>query len=185
MKFGEKIFGGDIQIENCSLRLNRSIEKSIFWKFFFFQHLQKFERTFTVLGEKVLGRDIKIEKCTFRLIWLIKKSNFWKFSLFFKTLIKKSNIWLFSFFLNSSELWTNIYRAWRKSFGQGYQNWKLYFMSSEYHVADEKIFLKFCKFSFHSDLEHNFFGFVAAEFSLGLSKLHSTCLFEFSLRCWH
>ena len=76
---------------------------------FFFQTFRNFERTFTVLGEKVFGRDIKIEKCTFRLIRLIKKSNFWKFS----------------FFSNSSELWTNNYRAWRKTFRQGYQNWKL------------------------------------------------------------
>ena len=47
------------------------------------------------------------------------------------------------------------------------------------------IFWKFCEFSFYSDLEHKFFGFVATEFSRGLSKLHSTCLFEFFSRSWY
>ena len=92
------------------------------------------------------------------------------------------------FFKKFSELWTNIYRAWRKSFGQGYQNWKLYSKSSEYHVADKNIkiiFWNFCKFSFYSDLEHEFFGFVATEFSPGLSKRHSRSLSESSLRCWY
>ena len=43
---------------------------------------------------------------------------------------------------NSSELWTNLYRAWRKIFEQGYQNWKLYSMSSEYQFEDKNNFLK-------------------------------------------
>ena len=94
--------------------------KNFFWKFCFFQTLRNFERTFTVLGEKVFGRDIKIEKCSFRLIWSIKKSNFWKFC----------------FFSNSLELWTNIYCAWRESFRQGYQNWKMQFSS---HKINQKI----------------------------------------------
>ena len=119
-------------------------------------------------GEKIFGRDIKIENCSLHLMRSKKNQNFES-----------------SFFSISSELWTNIYRAWRKSFGQGYQNWKLYAKSSEYHAADETNFWKFCKFSCYSDLEQKFFGFVATEFSSGLSKLHSTCLFEFSLRCWH
>ena len=195
--------------------------------------------------------------------------------------VKKNNFWKFCFFSNSSDFWTNIHRAWRKFFGQGYQNWKLYSMSSEYHFEDKIFFLKvlvffsnyselwtniycawresfrqgyqnwkmqfssqkidqkikllkvlfiyqilqnfertftvlgekvlgrdikienctlclqsinlrikiifwkFCKFSLYSDLEHNFFGFVATDFSRGLSKLHSTCLFEFFLRSWY
>ena len=41
------------------LSKNQTFESSLF-----FQILQNFERTFTVLGEKVLGRDIKIEICT-------------------------------------------------------------------------------------------------------------------------
>ena len=93
-----------------------------FWKFCFFQTLRNFERTIAVLGLKLFGRDITIENCSRRL----KKPNFWKFS----------------FFSNSSEHWTNNYRSWRKSFGQGYQYWKLFFMSSEYHFEDKKIFLK-------------------------------------------
>ena len=216
----KKIFGRDVKIENCSLRLKKSIKKPNFWKFsFFFQILQNFERTFTVLGEKLFGRDIKIENCSLRLKKSIKKPNFWKFSffsnsselwtniyragrktfrqgyqnwklqsssqkinqkskllkvlIFFQTLqvfertftvlgeknlgrdikiencslrlrrtIKKPNFWKFSFFSKASELWTNIYRAWRKSFGKGYQNWNLYSLSSEYQFEDKNNFLK-------------------------------------------
>ena len=99
---------------------NQTSESSLF-----FQFLQKFERTFTVLGEKFFGGDIKIENCSLRLIRSNKKWNFWKIT----------------FFSKSSELWTNIYRAWRKSFGQVYQNWKLYSMSSEYQFGDKINFL--------------------------------------------
>ena len=213
----KKLFGRDMKIENCSLRLKRSIKKSNFWKFlFFFQNLQKFKWTFIVLGEKFFGRDIKIEKCSLRLKRSIKKSNFWKFS----------------FFSKSSELWTNIYCAWRENFRQGYQNWKMQFSSHKinqkikilkvlfiyqtlqnfertFTLLGEKVlgrdiknenctlciqsimlgikitFSMFCKFSFYSDLEHKFFGFVATKFSPELSKLHFTCLFEFFLRCWY
>ena len=45
-------------------------------------------------------------------------------------------------------------------------------------------FWKICKFLFNSDVEHKNFGFVATEFSSGYSKVHSRCLYEFSLRCW-
>ena len=100
---------------------NQTSESSLF-----FQFLQNFERTFTVLGGKHFGREIKIENCSLRLIRSNKKSNFWKTS----------------FFSKFSELWTNIYRACRKSFGQGYQNWKLYSMSSEYHFEVKNRFLK-------------------------------------------
>ena len=198
-------------------------QKTILLKvLFFFQILQNFERTFTVLGEKVSGSDINIEKCSFRLIRSIKGSNFWKFSFFsnsselrtnsyrarrktfwqgyqnwklqsssqkinqkikflkvlfffkfFRTLNeqlpcsaknlfgrdikiencslrlirsnKKSNFWEFSFISNSLELWTNIHPACWKSFVQGYQKWKLYFMSSEYHVGDKNDTLNFLK----------------------------------------
>ena len=51
----------------------------------FFQTLQVFGRTFTVLGEKVFSRDIKFENCSLRLKRSIKKPNFWNFS-FFQTL---------------------------------------------------------------------------------------------------
>ena len=102
------------------------VKKQLLKVLIFFQTLQVFERIFTVLGKKVFGRDIKIENCSLRLKRSIKKPNFWKFSFFSKT----------------SEFWTNIYRAWRKSFEQGYQNWKLYSMSSEYQFEDEINFLK-------------------------------------------
>ena len=161
------------------------------------------------------------------------------FDLFLKTAFCVSKgtflvkfFWKFCFFSNYSELWTNIYCAWRESFRQGYQNWKMQFSSHNidqkikllkvlfiyqilqnfertFTVLGEKIlgrgikienctlclqsinlrmkiiFWKFCKFSFVSDLEHKFFGFVATEFSPGLSKMHSACLFEFSVRCWY
>ena len=230
--------------------------------FLFFQFLQKFERTFTVLGEKLFGRDIKIENCSLGLIRSNKKSNFWKISFFFKIfrilnehllclvrkflagLSKLKNAVFVSldqpknqttessvYLSNSSEIWTSIYRAWPKSFGQGYQNWKLQSSSQKINqkikllkvlfiyrtlknfewtitVLDEKVsgrdikienctlclqsimlgikifFIKFCKFSFYSDLEYNCFGFEATEFSTSLSKIQSTCLYDFSLRCW-
>ena len=152
---GKKIFGRDFEIENCSLRLKRSLKKPNFWKFFFFHFLQNFERTFTVLGEKLFGRDIEIKNCSLRLIRSIKKSNFLKIFSFqnlqnfertffvlgekvfgrdikiekcsFRLIrfIKKSNFWNFSFFSNSWEIRTNNYRARRKTFRQGYQKWKL------------------------------------------------------------
>ena len=90
----------------------------------FFQLLQNFERTITVLGKKVSVRHIEIESCSLRLIRSMKKSNFWKFS----------------FFSKSSQLWKNNYRAWRKTFRQGYQNWKL--QSSSRKIKQKIKFLK-------------------------------------------
>ena len=87
----------------------------------FFQILQNFERTITVLGEKLFSRVIKIENCSLRLKRSIKKPNFWKFS----------------FFSNSSEIWTNIYCAWRESFRQGYQNWKMQFSSHQIYQKNK------------------------------------------------
>ena len=100
----------------------------------FFQILQNFKRTFTVLGEKLFGRDIKIEKCSLRLKRSIEKSNFWKFS----------------FLSNSSEFWTNVYRAWRKTFRQDYQNWKL--QSSSQKINQKIKLLKLLFFSISSEL---------------------------------
>ena len=94
----------------------------------FFQTLQVFERTFAVLGEKFLSRDIKFENCSLRLKSSIKKPNFSKFS----------------FFSNSSKLWTNIYRVWRKTFRQGYQNWKL--QSSSQKINQKTKLLKVLMF---------------------------------------
>ena len=162
------------KISTCFLKLHSTCPKEDFKKklflkiLFFFQTLRQFERTFTVLGEKVFGRDIEIEKCSIRLIRSIKKSIF-ESSLFFK------------FFRSLNEQLPCL----AEKFWEGYQNWKLYSKSSEYHVADKNNFWKFCKFSFYSDLEQNFFGFVATEFSPGLSKRNSRCLYESSSRCWY
>ena len=80
--------------------------------------------------------------------WLEEKLFFepWRknFDLFFKTefYVSKGTFWVknffwkFCFFSNSSELWTNIYCAWRESFWQGYQNWKMHFSS---HKVNQKI----------------------------------------------
>ena len=155
------------KLQPSSQKINK---QSNFWNFsFFFQILQNFERTITVLGEKVFGRDIKIESCSHCIIRSIKNSNFWKLSSF----------------SNSSELYANMYRAGRKFSGQEYHYWKVYSMSSEYLFEDNKLFWNFCKFSFISDLEHEIFGFVATEFSPGLSKWLSSCVYEFSSRCWY
>ena len=170
MKFGEKIFGRDIKIEDCSLRLKRSIKKSNFWKFSFFQILQNFERTFTVLGEKLFGRDIKIENCSLRLVRSNKISNIWKISFFKK------------YFQNSERTFTVL---GEKVLGRGIKiaNCTLSLQSI---ILRLKInFWKFSKFSFISDLEHNCFGLEATEFSPGLSKKLSTCLYELSSRCWY
>ena len=144
------------------------VSKQLLKILIFFQNLQIFERTFTVLGEKVFARDIEIEKCSLRLIRSIKKSIF-ESSLFLK------------FFRSLNEQLPCL----AEKFWEGYQNWKLYSKSSEYHVADKNNFWKFCKFSFYSDLEQNFFGFVATEFSPGLSKRNSRCLYESFSRCWY
>ena len=152
------------------------VSKGTFWVKIFFERSLFFSNS-----SKLWRNDYCAGRGSFRQGYQNRKMHFSSHKI-----NKKNQTFESSLFLSiSSELWTNIYRAWRKSFGQGYQNWNLYFMSSEYHVADKNFLLKFCKFSFCSDLEHKFFGFAATEFSPGLSKLHSTCLFEFSLRCWY
>ena len=139
--------------------------KIFFWKFCFFQTLRKFKRTFTVLGEKVFGRDIKIENCGLRL----------------KRPIKKSNFWNFSFFSISSEFWTNNYCAWRKSFRQGYQNWKL--QSSSQKINQRIKFLKLFFFFkvFRTLNEH--LPCLAKNFSTGISKLN-LALYVFRVSLW-
>ena len=114
------------------------VEKTFFESSVFFQNLRNFDRTFTVLGEKVFGRDIKIEKSSFRLIRFIKKSNFWNFS----------------FFSISSELRTNIYRAWRKNFRQGYQNWKLQSSSQKINQKTKLLEVLFFSKLFRNLNEH-------------------------------
>ena len=100
-----KLSAGISKLKNAVFVSKDQSKNQIFeTSLFFFQFLQNFERTITVLGEKVFGRDIKIESCSHRLKRSIKNSNFWKFSSFSK----------------SSEIWANIYRAGRKILGQGF-----------------------------------------------------------------
>ena len=135
------------------------VSKGTFWvifflKFlFFFQYLRNFERTFTVLGENFFDGDIKIEKRSFRLRKLIKLLNFWKFS----------------FFSNSSELWTNNYRARQKTFRQGYQNWKL--QSSSQKMNQKIKFLKILFFFNFFRILNKQLPCLAKRFSTGISKL--------------
>ena len=105
---------------------------------FFFQTLRNLERTFTQLGEKVFGRDIKSENCSLRLKRSIKMSNFWKIS----------------FFSTSSEFSTKNCYAWRKSFRQTHQNWKL--QSSSQKINQRIKFLKLF-FSNSSELWTNIY----------------------------
>ena len=78
------------------------VKKTLFESSVFFQTLQVFEGTFTVLGEKVLNRDIKIENCTRCLqsinlgINLISES-FVSFQLFRTWNMKLSDSWQQSF----------------------------------------------------------------------------------------
>ena len=146
------------------------VKKNFLKVLFFFHTIRNFERTFTVLGKEVFGRDIKIENCSFRLIRLIKKSNFWKFSFYYQILQKFER---------------TLTVLGEKVLGRDIKIENCTLCLQSIMLGIKKIFWKFCKFSFYSDLEHKFFGFVATEISPGLSKLHSTCLFEFSLRCWY
>ena len=136
---------------------------------FFFQTLRNFERTFTVLGEKVFGRELKIEKGTFRLIRSIKNQTS-ESSLFFPILQKLERTFTL---LAEKVLCRDI------------KNEICTLCLQSIMLGMKIIFWKFCNFSFYSDLEHKFFGFVATEISPSLSKMHSTCQFEFSLRCWY
>ena len=141
------------------------VKKNFLESSVFLQTLQNFQRTFTVLGRKVFGRDIKIESCSLRLIRSITKIKFLKVL----------------FFSNSSELWTNIYRAWQKSFRQGYENWKL---QSSSHKINQKnqtfestLFFKF----FRTLNEH--LPCLAKNFWTGISKLKNV-LYVFRVSFW-
>ena len=59
------------------------------------------------------------------------------------------------FFSNSSKLWTKLYCAWRESFRQGNQNWKMQFSS---HKINQKTkLLKVLFFSNSSELWTNIY----------------------------
>ena len=75
------------------------------------------------------------------------------------------------FISNSSDFLTNIYRSWRKTFRQGYQNWKL---QSSCHKINQKLkllkLLFFFKF-FRTSNEQ--LPCSAENFSAGISKLRN------------
>ena len=129
-------------------------ESSVFFKFF-----RTLNEHLLCLARKFSERDIKIEKCSFRLIISIKKSNIWKFS----------------FFSNSSELRTNNYRARRKSFQQGYQNWKLQFSSHNVNKKNQTFGSSF--FSNSSETWTNIYRAWRKTFRQGYQnwKLQSSC----------
>ena len=110
------------------------VSKGTFWVKFFFESSDFFYKLFETLNEPLLCLARKFSA------WISKM----KKAVFVSKDQSKIQTFESSLFLsNSSELWTNIYRACRKSFVQGYQNWKLYFISSEYHSEDRNNFLKF------------------------------------------
>ena len=141
------------------------VKKQLLKALIFFQTLQVLERTFTMLGEKIFGRDINIENC----------------SLGPKRSIKKSKIWKFSFFSNSSKLWTNIYRAWRKTFRQGYQNWKL---QSSSHKIKQKIKLLKNLFFFQNLQKFERTFTVLGEKVLGRGIKIENVLYVFRVSIW-
>ena len=115
--------------------------------------------------------------------WIKLKRNFFEngrknFDLFVKTAfyVSKGTLWvkkqLLKFlilFSNSSVFWTNIYRAWRTTFRQGYQNWKL---KSSCHKINQKTKLLKSLFFFKlfGTLNEHLLC-LARKFLAGLSKL--------------
>ena len=112
---------------------------------------------------------LKTAFCMSRGTFLVKKT-FFESSVFFQTL------------RNLDRTFTVL---GEKLFGRDIKNENCTLCLQNIMLRRKIIFWKFCMFSFVSDLEHEIFGFVATEFSRVLSKLHSTFLFEFFLRCWY
>ena len=168
---GEKVFGRDIKIENCSLRLKKSIKKSNFWKFSFFSTSSEFSTNIYCAwresfrqgyqnwklqsSSQKINQKVKFLKVLFffnflrifnkQLMCLAKKFSAGisklKIAVFVSKDQSKNQIFETSLFFSiSSEFWTNNYCAWRKSFRQGYQNWKL--QSSSQKINQKFKFLK-------------------------------------------
>ena len=85
------------------------------------------------------------------------------------------------FFSNFPELWKNIYRAWRKSFGQGYQNWKL--QSSSQKINQKTKLLKVLFLFKLSRTLNEQVPCLAKKFWAGMSKL-KIVLYVFRVSCW-
>ena len=127
--------------------------------------------------------------------WIKLKRNFFEngrknFDLFVKTAfyVSKGTLWvkkqLLKFlilFSNSSVFWTNIYRAWRTTFRQGYQNWKL--QSSSHKIKQVIKLLKNLFFFkiFRTLNEH--LPCLAKKFWSGVSKLKNV-LYVFRVSIW-
>ena len=166
-----KNFGLFVKIALYVSKMNTFSKKSTFESSdFFFKLLRFLNEHSPCLAKKFLGRDIKIENCKLRLKRSNKKSNFWKIYFFFQNL-------------------QNFQRTFavfgEKVLGRGIEKENCTLCLQSINLRMKIFFWKFCKFSFVSDLKHETFGFVATEFSPELSKLYSTCLYEFSLRCWY
>ena len=126
----EKIFGKDIKIENCSLRLKGSIKKPNFWKFWFFFKLFRFLNEHSPCLAKKFSAGISNLKIAVFVSKVQSKNQTSEGSLFFQIL---------------QNFHQNLYRAWRKTFRQGYQNWKL---QSSSHKIKQKIKLLKNRFFF-------------------------------------
>ena len=124
------------KISTCFLKLHSTCPKEHFELKKLFLKVLFFFKLFGTLNEHLL--------CLARKFSVRQGSQNWKLQSSSHKIKRKikllKNLFFFSKF---SELWTNIYRAWRKSFGQGYQKSKLYSMSLEYHFEVKKKFLKF------------------------------------------
>ena len=136
---------------------------------FFFQILQNLEGTFTVLGEKNLRQGYQN----------------WKLQSLFHKIKQKIELLKNPFFQNLENFQRTFAVLGEKVLGRGIKIENCTLCLQSINLTIKILFRNFCKFSFVSDLEHEFFGFVATEFSPGLSKLYSTCLFEFFSRCWY
>ena len=109
----------------------------------------------------------------------------WKLQSSSHNINQKINFWKFSFF-KFFRILNEPLPCLAKKFCAGISKIEICTLCLQSIMLGIKIiFWKFCKLPFYSELENKFFGFVATEFSPGLSKLHFTCLFEFSLRCWY
>ena len=163
---GEKVFGRDIKIDKCSFRRRRSIKKSNFWKFsFFFKFFRTLNEHLPCLAKNFLAGMSKLKIAVF-----VSKDQS-------KNQTSESSL----FFSNSSELWRNIYCAWRESFRRGYQNWQMQFSSQKINQKLKLLKVLFF-FKFFRTLNAHF-PCLAKKISAGLSKL-KIVLYVFTLSFW-
>ena len=150
---GKKLFGRDIKIENCSLRLVRSNKKSNFWKISFFS---KFSELCTNIYRAWLKNYRQKHQN-----WNLQSSS-QKIKQNIKLL---KNLFFFQNLHNFERTFTVL---GEKVLCRDIKTENCIFCLQSIMLEIKINFWKFCKFSFISDMEHKKFGFVATEFSSGL-----------------